>query len=93
MEKRRLGPCVTFFPQPTTLVSTVDLEGNVNLMTASWAGIVSKTPPMMAVSFNRGRVSYANLKQTGSFVVAEDHRPGTCPCRARGRSTCFKISA
>jgi len=69
MEKRRLGPCVTFFPQPTTLVSTVDPAGKVNLMTASWAGIVSKTPPLMAVSFNRQRTSYQNLKQTGCFVV------------------------
>jgi len=69
MRKRQLGPCVTFFPQPTTLVSTVDTEGRPNLMTASWAGIVSKTPPLMAVSFNRGRKSYHNLLQTGCFVV------------------------
>jgi len=69
MLKRQLGPCVTFFPQPTTLVSTVDAEGRPNLMTASWAGIVSKTPPLMAVSFNRGRKSYLNLQQTGCFVV------------------------
>jgi hypothetical protein len=27
MQKRQLGPCVTFFPQPTTLVSTVGSGG------------------------------------------------------------------
>jgi len=69
MNKRRLGPCVTFFPQPTTLVTTVDSRGKANLMTASWAGVVSKTPPLMAVSFNRGRQSYQNLIETGCFVV------------------------
>ena len=46
MSKRRLGPCITFFPQPTTLVVIRPMAtGRVNLMTASWAGIVSKTPP------------------------------------------------
>lgn len=69
MNKRQLGPCVTFFPQPTTLVSTVDSQGQVDIMTASWAGIVSKTPPTMAISLNKGRLSYANILQTGCFVV------------------------
>jgi flavin reductase (DIM6/NTAB) family NADH-FMN oxidoreductase RutF len=48
--KRQLGPCVTFFPQPTTLIATQNGEGEVNLMMASWVGIVSKTPPTIAVS-------------------------------------------
>ncbi|KIH75821.1 NADH-FMN oxidoreductase RutF, flavin reductase (DIM6/NTAB) family [Geoalkalibacter ferrihydriticus] len=70
MEKRRLGPCVTFFPQPTTLIATRDEEGAVNLMTASWVGIVSKTPPTMAVALHQSRKSYQNLKQgVGAFTV------------------------
>ncbi len=69
MKKRQLGPCVTFFPQPTTLVSSVDDAGKVDLMTASWAGIVSKTPPTMAVSLNKGRKTYENIQASGSFVV------------------------
>ncbi|GAB4166932.1 MAG: flavin reductase family protein [Geothermobacteraceae bacterium] len=69
MKKRQLGPCVTFFPQPTTLIGTVDPEGRVDLMTASWAGIVSKTPPTMAVSLNKGRLSYDNIRRTGCFTV------------------------
>ncbi|NIQ94518.1 MAG: flavin reductase family protein, partial [Desulfuromonadales bacterium] len=69
MNKKRLGPCVTFFPQPTTLVSTIAADGEVNVMTASWAGIVSKTPPTMAVSLHAGRKSYDNVKQSGEFVV------------------------
>lgn len=69
MKKRALGPCVTFFPQPTTMVTSVGLDGAVNIMTASWAGIVSKTPPTMAVSFNHNRLSYSNIRQTGEFVV------------------------
>lgn len=69
MQKRQLGPCVTFFPQPTTLVGSLDQGENVNLMTASWAGIVSKTPPTMAISLNKGRKSYENILARGEFVV------------------------
>lgn len=69
MKKRQLGPCVTFFPQPTTMITSIDLQGELNIMTASWAGIVSKTPPTMAVSLNHNRLSYQNIKETGEFVV------------------------
>ncbi len=69
MKKRALGPCVTFFPQPTTIISSLSDAGEVNLMTASWVGIVSKTPPTIAVSLNKERKTYQNIKQTGEFVV------------------------
>lgn len=69
MQKRRLGPCVTFFPQPTTLVSTVGSDGSFDVMTASWVSIVSKTPPTLAVSLNRGRLTYEQIRETGCFVV------------------------
>jgi flavin reductase (DIM6/NTAB) family NADH-FMN oxidoreductase RutF len=69
MQKRQLGPCVTFFPQPTTLISSVGSDGQVNIMTASWVGIVSKTPPTMAVSLNMNRRTYEQIRQTGCFVV------------------------
>ena len=69
MQKRQLGPCVTFFPQPTTIVTTIDGQETVNLMTASWAGIVSKTPPTMAVSLNKGRKTYQNILAQKEFVV------------------------
>ncbi len=69
MLKRQLGACVTFFPQPTTLIATQNGEGEVNLMMASWVGIVSKTPPTIAVSLNRDRHTYANIKANGTFSV------------------------
>ncbi len=69
MRKRQLGPCVTFFPQPTTIVTSLNSAGQVNLMTASWAGIVSKTPPTMAISLNKGRQTYANILASKEFVV------------------------
>lgn len=69
MNKRQLGACVTFFPQPTTLIASRNNEGEVNLMMASWVGIVSKTPPTIAVSLNCERHTYANIKATGVFSV------------------------
>lgn len=69
MEKRQLGACVTFFPQPATLIATQDAAGEVNLMMASWVGIVSKTPPTIAVSLNRERKTYENITCNQRFSV------------------------
>jgi flavin reductase (DIM6/NTAB) family NADH-FMN oxidoreductase RutF len=69
LKKRQLGPCVTFFPQPATLIASQDDSGKTNLMMASWVGIVSKTPPTMAVSLHRNRKTYANIHQRGAFSV------------------------
>lgn len=69
MKKRQLGPCVTFFPQPTTLIGSLDRDEQVNLMTASWVGVVSKTPATLAVSLNKSRKTYANIRERGEFVV------------------------
>lgn len=69
MLKARLGPCITFFPQPTTMVSSLSATGEVNIMTASWAGIVSKTPPTIAISLHNNRKTYDNIRQNGEFVV------------------------
>lgn len=69
MIKRRLGPCVTFFPQPATLIGTSDQEGKINLMMASWVGIVSKTPPTIAVSLHHERQTYVNILSKKVFSV------------------------
>lgn len=69
MQKRKLGACVTFFPQPTTIISTLDKAGTSNLMTASWAGIVSKTPATMAISLHKDRKTYANIREVREFVI------------------------
>jgi len=69
MPKRLLGPCVTFFPQPTTLITSIGEDGAADVMTASWVSIVSKTPPTVAVALNKGRLTYEQIRATGSFVV------------------------
>lgn len=69
MEKRTLGPGITFFPQPATWIVTVDKDGFIDLMTASWVSLVNKTPPTLAVSLHHGRKTYANLVATGCFTA------------------------
>lgn len=69
MQKRQLGPSVTYFPQPTSIITTIDTNETPNLMTASWVGIVSKTPPTIAVSLHKGRKTYDNISQNQEFVV------------------------
>jgi flavin reductase (DIM6/NTAB) family NADH-FMN oxidoreductase RutF len=69
MTKRQLGPCITFFPQPMTLISTVSASGENDLMAASWVSLVSKTPPTLSISLQHERQTYANILATGSFVV------------------------
>lgn len=69
MKKKQLGPCITFFPQPMTLISSVSADGEVDLMAASWVSVVSKTPPTLSISLQHGRQTYANILATGTFVV------------------------
>jgi len=69
LKKRQLGPCVTFFPQPATLIASCDEQEQVNLMMASWVGIVSKTPPTIAVSLHQERKTYANIITSRRFSV------------------------
>ena len=69
MDKKTLGPGITFFPQPATWIVSVDSEGLIDVMTASWVSLVSKTPPTLALSLHHGRQSYANIQQSGVFTV------------------------
>jgi flavin reductase (DIM6/NTAB) family NADH-FMN oxidoreductase RutF len=69
MDKKTLGPGITFFPQPATWIVSVDREGTIDIMTASWVSLVSKTPPTIALSLHHGRQSYANIQQSGAFTV------------------------
>lgn len=69
MNKKTLGPGITFFPQPATWIVSVDKEGAIDVMTASWVSMVSKTPPTIALSLHHGRQTYANIQESGVFTV------------------------
>jgi len=70
MAKRALPPATKLFPVPTVLVSCVDAEGNANIITIAWVGVVCSEPPILSVSIRpRGRHSYGIVMATNEFVV------------------------
>ena len=56
-------------PLPAVLVSCADREGNTNLITAAWSGIVNSEPPMTYVSIRKERFSHHMIEESGEFVI------------------------
>ena len=69
MNKQQLGPCITFFPQPATLITARDPQGLQAVMAASWVALASKTPPTIAVALHHQRETYRVLRAGETFVV------------------------
>ena len=66
--KRRLGPSDTLFPVPAALVVSGSLE-NPNVLAVAWIGIVSSSPPALAMSLRSGRHSLQLIRETRDFTV------------------------
>lgn len=66
--KRQLGPMDIFFPVPTALIVSGTME-NADVATIAWVGMVSSTPPTVAVSFFKNRYSLENIRATKEFTV------------------------
>ncbi len=69
MGKQSWKPGNMLYPLPVVLVSAVDKEGNINVLTVAWAGTVCSDPPMVSVSIRPERYSYRMIKETGEFVI------------------------
>jgi flavin reductase (DIM6/NTAB) family NADH-FMN oxidoreductase RutF len=57
------------FPTPTAMVSCAGVKTAPNIITIAWIGVVCSEPTVLSVSIRPGRHSYAQIKQTGEFVV------------------------
>ncbi len=64
-----LDPCPLLSPVPVVMVSCAGQEGNPNLITLAWAGMVCSDPPMLSISVRKSRYSYGLIESTGEFVV------------------------
>ncbi len=51
------------------LVTTIDGEGNPNVFTVGWTGVACSRPPMITIAVRKERLSYANIRATGEFVI------------------------
>ncbi len=56
-------------PVPPVLVSCGKQEGQGNLLTVAWTGILSTQPPMTYVSLRPIRLSYEMIRETGEFAI------------------------
>ena len=66
--KKELGPSDVIFPVPPALLVSGTGE-TANLMTASWIGIVSSTPPTIGVSLYKDRYSLELIRKNHEFTV------------------------
>lgn len=57
------------FPLPVTLVSSVDKQGNPNIMVVTYVTGVNENPPMIAIAVRREKYSNRLIKETKEFVV------------------------
>jgi flavin reductase (DIM6/NTAB) family NADH-FMN oxidoreductase RutF len=55
-------------PRPIGWISTVDLEGRVNLAPYSFFNALSSFPPILCFSSERASDTLANVRDTGEFV-------------------------
>lgn len=67
--KQFLKPSTQLSPIPAVIITACDKEGNSNMMTAAWVGIVNSNPPMCYVSIRPDRYTYHMVKETGQFAI------------------------
>ncbi len=56
-------------PVPPTMVSCGDIDGESNILTIAWTGIVNTIPPKTYISVRPQRHSYELIKKSGEFVI------------------------
>jgi flavin reductase (DIM6/NTAB) family NADH-FMN oxidoreductase RutF len=66
--KKQLGPSDAIFPVPAALV-VVGAKEDANIITISWIGIASSTPPTIGISFRKIRYSLELIKNNREFTV------------------------
>jgi len=57
------------YPEWVVLIGTIDDRGQVNVMPAGWAMIVSSDPPMFAVAVNHKAYTHSNIQSQREFVI------------------------
>jgi flavin reductase (DIM6/NTAB) family NADH-FMN oxidoreductase RutF len=58
------------FPEQLFLLSSVDKDGNANIMTIGWCMLTSFDPFMVAISVCKERYSHSLISENGEFTLA-----------------------
>lgn len=68
-EKKSVGVRGHIMPKPALVIGSYSADGQPNIMTAAWAGIVNSTPMSIGVSIRSHRKSYENIMATKVFTI------------------------
>lgn len=69
---RAIGPCTFLAPIPAVMLSCRGTQPGYdrdNLITIAWSGVVNSNPPMVSVSIQPKRHSFAQIRQSGAFCL------------------------
>jgi flavin reductase (DIM6/NTAB) family NADH-FMN oxidoreductase RutF len=69
MSKLMWKPGTMLYPVPSVMVSCADGQGNNNIITIAWTGILCSDPAMVYISVRPERHSYHMIKESGEFVI------------------------
>ncbi|OGO78722.1 MAG: flavin reductase [Clostridiales bacterium GWB2_37_7] len=69
MSKLMWKPGTMLYPVPSVMVSCRNAQGENNIITIAWTGIICSDPAMLYISVRPERHSYDMIKETGEFVV------------------------
>lgn len=69
MGKQIWKPCTVLYPVPSVIVSCGTMDGEKNLLTIAWTGIIDSDPAMTYISVRPERHSFDMIQKTGDFVI------------------------
>lgn len=69
MAKELFKGAIIFGPVPAVLVTSISIEGKVNVFTVGWTGVACSRPPMVTIAVRKERLSYENISNSGEFVI------------------------
>ena len=69
MSKLMWKPGTMLYPVPSVMVSCRNAQGENNIITIAWTGIICSDPAMLYISVRPERHSYEMIKESGEFVV------------------------
>lgn len=68
-DKISVGVRGWIMPKPALVIGTYGEDGQPNIMTAAWAGIVNSQPLKIGVSLRPATLSFGNIMATKSFTI------------------------
>lgn len=69
IKKQVWKPGTMLNPVPAVMVSCADLDGNTNILTIAWTGVVCSDPAMVYISVRPERWSHHMIHQSEEFVI------------------------